>query len=258
MAIYETLPVYKEVYALILLIYEITKEFPREYKYTLGQDMKRDGMQLVRSIYRANKYQMESVITGGIINSGMQSPEQWLKVLRGVLSSNFGKEPEDWEIYHGDSFQLIVVPWEALSTAFIIKAAMKQCRGMEVRMAIGIGEASNRVRKITKSNGSAFIQSGECFDELGKATLAIRAPWEKFDRTINTMLELATLTMDRWKPSSSEMIRACLENPEMTQVEIGKLLDKPQSNISVGLKRGGFEEIQGLLVYYRDEIPIER
>lgn len=125
-------------------------------------------------------------------------------------------------------------------------------------MAIGIGEASNRVRKITKSNGSAFIQSGECFDELGKATLAIRTPWEKFDRTINTMLELATLTMDRWKPSSSEMIRACLENPEMTQIEIGKLLDKPQSNISVGLKRGGFEEIQGLLAYYRDEIPIER
>ncbi len=55
MALYETLPVYKDVYALILLIYEVTKEFPREYKYTFGQDMKRDGMQLVRSIYRANK-----------------------------------------------------------------------------------------------------------------------------------------------------------------------------------------------------------
>lgn len=35
---YETLPVYKDVYALILLVYEATKEFPREYKYTLGQD----------------------------------------------------------------------------------------------------------------------------------------------------------------------------------------------------------------------------
>ncbi|MCB0547677.1 MAG: four helix bundle protein [Phaeodactylibacter sp.] len=61
MALYETLPVYKDVYALILLIYEVTKEFLREYKYTLGQDMKRDGMQLVRSIYRANKYQEKTV-----------------------------------------------------------------------------------------------------------------------------------------------------------------------------------------------------
>jgi len=57
MALYDTLPVYKDVYALILMIYDVKKEFPRAYKYTLGQDMKRDGMQLVRSIYRANKYQ---------------------------------------------------------------------------------------------------------------------------------------------------------------------------------------------------------
>jgi len=43
------------VYKLILLIFEYTKDFPKEYKYTLGQDLKRDGISLVRSIYRANK-----------------------------------------------------------------------------------------------------------------------------------------------------------------------------------------------------------
>jgi hypothetical protein len=51
MGLYETLPVY---------IYELTKHFPREYKYTIGQDMKRDAMQVVRSIYRANKYREKS------------------------------------------------------------------------------------------------------------------------------------------------------------------------------------------------------
>lgn len=55
MALYYDLPVFKDVYALILKIFEYTKDFPREYKYTLGQDLKRDGMNLVRSIYRANK-----------------------------------------------------------------------------------------------------------------------------------------------------------------------------------------------------------
>jgi hypothetical protein len=55
MALYYDLPVFKEVYQLILKIFEYTKDFPKEYKYTLGQDMKRDGIQLVRSIYRANK-----------------------------------------------------------------------------------------------------------------------------------------------------------------------------------------------------------
>ena len=36
-------------------MFEFTKDFPREYKFTLGQDMKRDAIVLVRSIYRANK-----------------------------------------------------------------------------------------------------------------------------------------------------------------------------------------------------------
>ena len=52
---YYDLPVFKEVYKLILVLFEVTKDFPKEYKYTLGHDIKRDGINLVRSIYRANK-----------------------------------------------------------------------------------------------------------------------------------------------------------------------------------------------------------
>ena len=55
MALYYELPVYNDTYKLILMIFEYTKDFSREYKYTLGQDMKRDALQLVRGIYRANK-----------------------------------------------------------------------------------------------------------------------------------------------------------------------------------------------------------
>jgi hypothetical protein len=55
MALYYDLPVFKEVYSLTLRIFELTRHFSREYKFTLGQDMKRDCLILVRSIYRANK-----------------------------------------------------------------------------------------------------------------------------------------------------------------------------------------------------------
>jgi len=40
MALYYDLPVYRDTYKLILKIFEITIDFPKEYKYTLGQDMK--------------------------------------------------------------------------------------------------------------------------------------------------------------------------------------------------------------------------
>lgn len=55
MALHTELPVFRDTYQLILKVFEYTKEFAREYKFTLGEDMRRDALQLVRSIYRANK-----------------------------------------------------------------------------------------------------------------------------------------------------------------------------------------------------------
>lgn len=55
MALYSELPVYKDVYQLLLEVYDITRQFSREYKYSLGQDMKKDVLELMRSLYRANR-----------------------------------------------------------------------------------------------------------------------------------------------------------------------------------------------------------
>ncbi len=55
MSLYYDLPVFQDAYRVVLLLFHYTTNFPREYKFTLGQDMKRDGIVLIRSIYRANK-----------------------------------------------------------------------------------------------------------------------------------------------------------------------------------------------------------
>ncbi|NBO23827.1 MAG: four helix bundle protein [Chlamydiae bacterium] len=49
------LPIYKDTDSLVLKIFECTKEFSKEYKYTIGQEMKKDALQLLWCIYRANK-----------------------------------------------------------------------------------------------------------------------------------------------------------------------------------------------------------
>jgi hypothetical protein len=41
MALYYDLNVFKDVYQLILKIFEFTQGFPQEYKFTLGQDQGR-------------------------------------------------------------------------------------------------------------------------------------------------------------------------------------------------------------------------
>lgn len=196
---------------------------------------------------------MIAIITGDIINSRDVKAQQWMPLLKSVLNK-YGKEPKNWEIYRGDSFQIEVKPEYALDVAILIKSAIKQFKSLDVRIAIGIGEKTYQSKKITESNGSAFIYSGECFEKLKKQTLAIKTKWEDFDKTMNLLFDLASLTMNNWTSTSSLIIKTALDKPNANQEELASILLKKQSNISTGLKRGGFDEIQKLLNYYKQEI----
>lgn len=55
MALFSELPVFKLGYDLLLAIYERTKLFTREHKYTLGEKLKNETLELLINIYKANK-----------------------------------------------------------------------------------------------------------------------------------------------------------------------------------------------------------
>ena len=196
---------------------------------------------------------MTSIITGDIVNSRNAAPQLWISKLKNVLN-NYGLEPTEWEIYRGDSFQLEVQPIEALLACLLIKATIKTISNLDVRLAIGIGEKSYDSEKITASNGSAFINSGECFEGLKKSILAIKSPYIEFDTHINLCLDLAQLTMNSWTKKSSEIVKISIENPNVTQKELAELVNKTQSTISESLKIAGFEEILKMENYYRNQI----
>ncbi len=63
MAQYNELPVYKSTYDLLLGIFQFTKEFRKEYKYTVGESLKKETIELLILIYRANtKYKKNDVL----------------------------------------------------------------------------------------------------------------------------------------------------------------------------------------------------
>ena len=197
---------------------------------------------------------MIAIITGDIVNSREVDATLWMKALKDTLQS-YGQEPGDWEIYRGDSFQLKTTPTDALLCSFLLKSSIKTFKQLDVRIAIGIGEVDYQSEKITESNGSAFVRSGECFEGLKKQTLAMKTEWEDFDERINLLLEVISLVIDDWTPISSTAIHQMLQFPELNQKELAEKLDKKsQSTISEALKRGGFDEMQKLLAYYKNEI----
>lgn len=54
MARYNELHVYKVSYDLFLAIFQFSKNMEREYKYTIGENLKKETTELIATIYRAN------------------------------------------------------------------------------------------------------------------------------------------------------------------------------------------------------------
>jgi len=54
MAQYQHLPIYKVTYDLLSLVTKRTKEFPRDFKYSLGDKIRNECIDLVVLIYKAN------------------------------------------------------------------------------------------------------------------------------------------------------------------------------------------------------------
>lgn len=54
MGLYSELPVYKATYDLLLAVFQFTKGSAKEYKYTVGESLKKETIDLLTLIYRAN------------------------------------------------------------------------------------------------------------------------------------------------------------------------------------------------------------
>lgn len=209
---------------------------------------------------------MIAVITGDIIDSrALTNPLSWLQPLK-ALFSEWGGTPGQWEIYRGDSFQVeIHEPVEALTAAMRIKAVIKAVQPQEedkrtspidVRMAIGIGDKEFEAGRISESNGTAFVYSGEQFDKIKKEriTLALRTPWTEFDREVNLYIRLALIAMDNWSISSGELMNTLLKHPDLTQQQIAEMLNIEQNSASGRYKRAHVEELLLVESRYREKL----
>ncbi|MCH7412289.1 SatD family protein [Belliella sp. R4-6] len=209
---------------------------------------------------------MIAIIKGDIIASRkLLDQEKWLQPLKSLLSK-WGSTPEKWELVWGDFFQLeINDPQEALQKALEIKALIKKIEPkdakklvstLDVRMSIGIGEKTFAGKRISESNGPAYIYAGEKFEKLKKekTNLAIQSPWQDFDNEVNLYLKLAGKFMDSWSVSSAELAEIVLTSPNITQEEIGEILKIKQNSVSGRWNRSNIEEVLKIERVFREKL----
>lgn len=197
---------------------------------------------------------MVSIITGDIIKSRtIKDPDVWLSTLKKALTF-VENDPSKWEIYRGDSFQIEIKNIEeSFKTALYIKACIKSIKGLDVRLAIGIGSKSFEGPKITESNGEAFQFSGDTLETLKKekTNLKIKTANETLNDELNLYFKFALIIMDHWSVNSAEIVKLSIEQPNALQVELGKVIGINQNAISSRQKRAHLDEILELDTMYR-------
>jgi predicted MPP superfamily phosphohydrolase len=202
---------------------------------------------------------LTSVITGDIINSRKQKePEVWINTLKNALS-NLSSDTKYWQIYRGDSFQIEIRDYHSSFTAAIyIKACIQMIKGLDVRLAIGVGNKTYDGNDVTESNGEAFVFSGEIVETLKKEkqNLRIKTKNPDIDKELNLYFKLALITMDNWSVNSAEIVKLSIENPDALQSELGKLISINQNAISNRQKRAHLEEILELDRMHRHKISL--
>ncbi len=187
---------------------------------------------------------MNCIITGDIKGSRKEKATNWLDGLKKIFLQ-WGKTPSDWEIYRGDEFQLEVKNCEeALLVAFQIKAYLRSIK-LDARMSIGFGDKTFKAKKISQSNGSAFVHSGTGFELLkkNKTNLSVSSQNPSFDKEINLLLKLGLSFMDNWLAQPAELVLVTIQNPTLSQEEIGLKLKINQAAVSRRRKRAHFDLI---------------
>jgi hypothetical protein len=195
------------------------------------------------------------ILTADIINSRKLLSKKWIDSLKTILNT-IGKTPNDWEIYRGDEFQLeIKNPEQTLLIAFQLKAFFKSIN-LDLRMSFGFGDKTYKAKKITESNGTAFMHSGETFETLKKQklNLAINSGNTIFDEEMNLILKLSLSFMDNWLPQAAEFVLIAIQNPTLSQEEIGVKLGINQAAVCRRQKRSNYELLLQVERYFREKI----
>jgi SatD family (SatD) len=202
---------------------------------------------------------MISVITGDIINSKkFINPKIWLIPLKEALT-NTGIDKKYWEIFRGDSFQIEIKDnQKAFYVATYIKACIKTVKGLDVRMAIGVGNKTFESNTITESNGEAFEFSGDTLEELKKekTNLKIKTRYLYLNEELNLYFKLTLISMNHWTVNSAETVKVALENYGALQAELAQTFGISQDAVSKRLKRAYFNEIIELDKMFRRKINL--
>ncbi|MEA2113026.1 MAG: four helix bundle protein [Patescibacteria group bacterium] len=91
MSIYSNLPVYRTSYELLLNLFKFSNNFSRDYKYTLGESIKKEVVELLSNIYFSNKETSNRKIRILQAQKNTETIRLYLRLLKDLKQINLKK-----------------------------------------------------------------------------------------------------------------------------------------------------------------------
>ena len=203
---------------------------------------------------------MSAVLTGDIINSTKLLPEQesaLIKKLSDPLEQFLGQRL--YEFYRGDSFQVFMEePGKALQLALACRALAISITGEEedpgvgtdIRISIGIGEASRPIGNLGLAKGDAFLLSGRQLDQLQQSEdrLAIGCNEPMANIGFQILADYLNSIYKGMTAKQANVIVHLLQGGTQQQLAITE--NKSKSTVSQLANAGRWPEINRLLKQY--------
>jgi len=209
-----------------------------------------------------------AVISGDLVNSSQFEPGRMEEIMTrlsrklDVLNDRKSDGNISFAISRGDSFQGIVEnPLNALKIAIELKAFLNSYIAYnsvatntspiaDVRISIGIGEASYDLKSINISNGEAFQLSGRILDAMKSkdSKMELTTSNDEINDEFKVHMMFLDSVTDRWSSASAEVIIFLLLGYKERDIAVE--LNRSQAAINHRKKAAGWDEIQLLLKRY--------
>ncbi len=91
MSIYSNLPVYRTSYELLLNLFIFSNNFSKDYKYTLGESIKKEVVDLLSNIYFSNREIVERKEKIIIAQKNTETIRLYLRLIKDLKQINLKK-----------------------------------------------------------------------------------------------------------------------------------------------------------------------
>jgi hypothetical protein len=203
-----------------------------------------------------------AVLTGDIVNFTQLPDKERLKLISETesLLKSWVNQPNEAEIFRGDSFQLIIGD---ITTAikkgiqlicwFKKHSDEKNKIYLSSRISVGIGDIAYKGKSVLDSDGQAFHLSGRNFDKMtDNEILSIKTANDDINEQIAIILTFANIVINQLTAAQAEVIYMAIDN--YTQTRMAEELGIKQGAVNSRLKLANWKTIHEGINYITELI----